>query len=161
MLYDALWNEECAYSLLSSMGQGTQFQGTSGTVVGSATALFDEVAERPHAAAISVMKAEQSNTSVKFGDRVIMKLYRRVEPGINPELEIGSSFTARIIFVILLPLWVPWNITSAATITNHTGIGTNLRRQSGQCMGIYAVPTLPLLRPRFLSASNNKDQFET
>lgn len=95
VLYDALWNEACAYSLLASMGQGAQFQGTSGTVVGSATALFDEVAERPHAAAISVMKAEQSNTSVKFGDRVIMKLYRRVEPGINPELEIGRTLTAR------------------------------------------------------------------
>ncbi len=95
VLYDALWNEECAYSLLASMGQGAQFQGTSGTVVGSATALFDEVAVRPHAAAINVMKAEQSNTSVKFGDRVILKLYRRVEPGINPELEIGRTLTAR------------------------------------------------------------------
>ena len=95
VLYDALWNEECAYSLLASMGQGAQFQGTSGTVVGSATALFDEVADRPPSAAISVMKADQSNTSVKFGDRVIMKLYRRVEPGINPELEIGRTLTAR------------------------------------------------------------------
>ena len=41
------------------------------------------------------MKAEQSNTSVKFGDRVIMKLYRRVEPGLNPELEIGRTLAVR------------------------------------------------------------------
>ena len=95
VLYDALWNEDCAYSLLASMGQRAQFKGSSGTVVGSATALFDQAAVRPYAAPVCVMKAEQSNTSVKFGDRVIMKLYRRVEPGVNPELEIGRTLTAR------------------------------------------------------------------
>ncbi len=95
VLYDALWNEDCAYSLLTSMGQRAQFKGSSGTVVGSATALFSEAAVRREIAPVSVMKAEQSNTSVKFGDRVIMKLYRRVEPGVNPELEIGRTLTAR------------------------------------------------------------------
>jgi trehalose synthase-fused probable maltokinase len=95
VLYDAVWNEDCAYSLLTCMGRRVQFQGASGTLVGSATALFDEIAVSPDTSPVSVMKAEQSNTSVKFGDRVIMKLYRRVEPGINPELEIGRALTAR------------------------------------------------------------------
>lgn len=95
VLYDALWNEDCAYSLLASMGQRAQFQGSSGTVVGSATTLFDEAAVQREISPVSVMKAEQSNTSVRFGDHVIMKLYRRVEPGVNPELEIGRTLTAR------------------------------------------------------------------
>ncbi|MCE3221916.1 MAG: Maltokinase [Nitrospira sp.] len=95
VLYDAMWNEDCAYTLLTSMGRRGQVAGSSGALVGSATKIFDEAAVRPHTAPVSVMKAEQSNTSVKFGDRVIMKLYRRVEPGVNPELEIGRILTAR------------------------------------------------------------------
>ena len=95
LLYDALWNEDCVYFLLSSMGHRAQFQGSSGTLVASATPLFNDLAVSPATAPVSVMKAEQSNTSVKFGDRVIMKLYRRVEPGVNPELEIGRTLTSR------------------------------------------------------------------
>ena len=36
---------------------------------------------------------EQSNTSVVIGDRLILKLYRLLEPGENPDLEIGAFLT--------------------------------------------------------------------
>jgi maltokinase len=35
-----------------------------------------------------LMTAEQSNSSVVYGDTFILKLLRRVEPGVNPDLEI-------------------------------------------------------------------------
>jgi len=38
-----------------------------------------------------VMGAEQSNTSVVFGDAFIFKLFRKVAPGINPDLEITRA----------------------------------------------------------------------
>jgi maltose alpha-D-glucosyltransferase / alpha-amylase len=41
---------------------------------------------------------EQSNTSVILGDRVILKLIRRLEPGPNPDVEIGEQLTSRTSF---------------------------------------------------------------
>jgi maltose alpha-D-glucosyltransferase/alpha-amylase len=43
----------------------------------------------------SVSKAEQSNSSVLFGDKLILKLFRRLDQGENPEFEISQLLTAR------------------------------------------------------------------
>jgi maltose alpha-D-glucosyltransferase/alpha-amylase len=42
--------------------------------------------------------AEQSNTSVAYGHRLIAKAFRRVEPGPNPDVEIGEYLTTRTAF---------------------------------------------------------------
>jgi maltose alpha-D-glucosyltransferase/alpha-amylase len=44
------------------------------------------------------VKVEQTNTSVIYGDRLILKLFRRIEEEINPELEIGRFLTERTTF---------------------------------------------------------------
>jgi len=46
----------------------------------------------------SVLRGEQSNTSVVYGDRCILKLFRRLEPGQHPEFEIGRFLTERAAF---------------------------------------------------------------
>jgi trehalose synthase-fused probable maltokinase len=40
------------------------------------------------------MGVEQSNSSIVFGEETVMKVFRRVEPGINPELEVLRFLTA-------------------------------------------------------------------
>lgn len=40
-------------------------------------------------------REEQTNTSIIFGDRVILKVLRRLEPGIHPEVEVGRYLTER------------------------------------------------------------------
>lgn len=39
------------------------------------------------------LTVEQSNTSVRLGDRLILKLYRLLEPGENPDIEISAFLT--------------------------------------------------------------------
>jgi maltose alpha-D-glucosyltransferase/alpha-amylase len=45
-----------------------------------------------------VARGEQSNTSLIFGDRAIMKLYRRLERGEHPDAEIARFLTTRARF---------------------------------------------------------------
>ena len=43
---------------------------------------------------IRPMGAEQSNSSIVFGEQQVLKVFRRVEPGLNPELEMLRFLTA-------------------------------------------------------------------
>jgi maltokinase len=63
-----------------------EFRTVEGSVLGFE--MSDLVQARP-------MGVEQSNTSVVFEDEHVLKLYRRLEPGINPELELLRFLTER------------------------------------------------------------------
>ena len=56
-----------------------------------------ERAPRATAARVDVrpVGVEQSNSSVVFGDELILKVFRRLEPGVNPELELLRFLSER------------------------------------------------------------------
>jgi predicted trehalose synthase len=44
---------------------------------------------------VRAMGAEQSNSSIVFGEQQVLKVFRRIEPGINPELEMLRFLSTR------------------------------------------------------------------
>jgi predicted trehalose synthase len=56
------------------------------------THLFESVAaERTEP--VALMRAEQSNTSLRYGDVLMLKLFRRLQFGSNPDVEVGWFLT--------------------------------------------------------------------
>ncbi len=99
LLYDALVDKAFCRSLLRAIGNKRRFKGQVGEITASTSRLFRSARGADGAALEpSPMKVEQSNTSVVYGDRLILKLFRRLEEGINPDLEIGRFLTEKTPF---------------------------------------------------------------
>ncbi len=82
---DGLDDPAAARELVHAMRSGLTLQGANGTVefrpVEGFAGLGGALQEaRP-------VGGEQSNTSLVFDDELVLKVFRRLEPGINPELE--------------------------------------------------------------------------
>jgi len=105
LVYDALGPPGLADALLSAMARRRRFGGPNGTLVGSTTKAFARL-RGPETIKLeaNLSAAEQSNNSVVFGERLIFKVFRRVEEGVNPELELGRFLTERTGFTQIAPL---------------------------------------------------------
>ena len=88
---DGLEDPQLARELVSAMRSGLTLQGAEGIAefapIEGFAGLGRELLE------VRPVGTEQSNTSVVFDDELILKLFRRLEPGINPELEMLRFLT--------------------------------------------------------------------
>jgi maltose alpha-D-glucosyltransferase/alpha-amylase len=96
VLYSAVFDPAFCDTLFSAIARRRRFRGRAGELAGSHNRAFRAAWGQSHPdLGSAVLKAEQSNTSIAYGNRFILKIYRRVEPGINPEIEIGTFLTER------------------------------------------------------------------
>jgi trehalose synthase-fused probable maltokinase len=93
-LRNALTDDEFLRSLLDAIEKRAAFSGSAGEIRASYTSVFPALC----GTTASVLqprpiKAEQSNSSIIYGDRAVLKFFRRTAEGENPDLEIGRFLT--------------------------------------------------------------------
>ena len=88
----AVADPEHARELLRRIDAGRPIEADDGTLRFSRA---DGVSALPDDAAVRLVGVEQSNSSIVFGDELVLKVFRKLEPGINPELEMLRFLTAR------------------------------------------------------------------
>jgi maltose alpha-D-glucosyltransferase/alpha-amylase len=97
LLYDPFGAPDVSRELLAAFECGERFRGERDELAATASPVFAELRGQGDLEP-APLRAEQSNTSVRFGDRLILKLFRKLEPGINPDLEIGRFLTEQTDF---------------------------------------------------------------
>jgi maltose alpha-D-glucosyltransferase / alpha-amylase len=89
-LIDGAYDENLAAQLLAEMRQNHDHEGPSGIVHCRATREFSEIEDLGEPRPLGV---EQSNVSIAFSDKVIMKIYRRLRIGEQPDVEVAKFLT--------------------------------------------------------------------
>ncbi|HAH06058.1 MAG TPA: alpha-amylase, partial [Elusimicrobia bacterium] len=92
-LFDAAADPSFCSALLAALRRGARLKGRSGEVLMSPSpglAAAPESGLQP-----SPAKVEQKNTTITFGDSLVLKLFRRIESGSSPDVEIGRFLSKK------------------------------------------------------------------
>ena len=95
VLCDALWDPAFTRGLLQAIVRRRSISSSAGRVRFVQGRAFRSVHGEQPPTEGQVMSAEQSNTSIRYGDAHVLKLFRRPDTGLNPDLEIGRFLTER------------------------------------------------------------------
>ena len=96
-IFDAVYDADFREGLATALATGLTVESGNGSswiaehVAGARLPAEEHVATR-------LGSAEQSNTSIIIGDRAIVKLFRNLKPGIQPDVEVTNFLTTRAHF---------------------------------------------------------------
>ena len=91
--FDALEDDELVRGLVEMIRAQERVEHDHGTLEFSTVGgLVEDLGEL---GAVRAMGSEQSNSSVVLGEQLVLKVYRRLEAGVNPELELLRFLTQR------------------------------------------------------------------
>jgi len=99
VIFDALIENDFTAALLEAIARRRRWKGQEGRIAAFPTRVFQKL-RGPATETLSqtVLKTEQTNTSIMYGDRLMLKLFRRMEEGTSPELEVGRFLTEKVSF---------------------------------------------------------------
>jgi predicted trehalose synthase len=92
-IHDALADDAPAREIVRMIRHGAKVTALEGAVEFNPVPGFSAPEREPSVG--RRIESEQSNTSVVFDEELILKVFRRLEPGLNPELELLRFLTER------------------------------------------------------------------
>jgi maltose alpha-D-glucosyltransferase/alpha-amylase len=106
VVFDAASSKEFAGALIRLMDDRKKLPGAAG-VIKAATPRRPAIPDALEQAEIRYTDNREGHTSIVFGDQFVLKLFRRIEPGVNPDLEIRRFLSGRTSFDNL-PVVLGW-----------------------------------------------------
>jgi maltose alpha-D-glucosyltransferase/alpha-amylase len=132
LLFDAWIDDRYARTLFDAMEREEQIATKRGSVRASKTSAFAGIrGGAGEDLRISRLPVDQSNTSVVYGDRLILKMFRRLQPGINPDFEIGLQLTERVGFTRVPPVAGAFEYTAPGAETTTVAMMQQLVLSQG------------------------------
>jgi maltose alpha-D-glucosyltransferase / alpha-amylase len=90
---DAIVDDDVCRTMLDAMARGDRLVSRRGAIYARPIAVAAIYAADPEMPVVR-LPATHSNSAIALGGRFLLKLFRRIEPGVNPDVEIGQ-FLAR------------------------------------------------------------------
>ncbi|MDB9317586.1 MULTISPECIES: maltose alpha-D-glucosyltransferase [Cyanophyceae] len=89
ILFDALVDQDFLNASLQAIANHNLYQGITGELFATTTDLFSQLYSEDTDHEPTILKEEeQTNTYILYGDRLCLKLFRKFEEGMHPDLEI-------------------------------------------------------------------------
>jgi len=104
LLCDGVADDRLIRTLIGAIGDRGDTAFGNGRLLFESTAAYSDLVVDDLAGEPVRPSGEGSNSGASVGDRLFFKVYRRLRPGLNPELELGRFLTEVVRFPQIVPL---------------------------------------------------------
>lgn len=98
LVIDAIYDESFRRSLFNAIQNGTSISDENGTIQCETGTVLKNNRIPSRAITSRVLNAEQSNTSIIYNDQYFLKIFRKLEYGLNPDLEVVRFLSEKTLF---------------------------------------------------------------
>jgi maltose alpha-D-glucosyltransferase / alpha-amylase len=95
LLVDAVASTGFHSSLLDLIADSTNLNGRAGRLAPAQSNRLHELLTKGKPESSKVLKVEQSNSSIVYGEQIYLKLFRKLDEGLNPDLEVTKQLSER------------------------------------------------------------------
>ena len=121
IVYSALRDPDSHAALLNAIARRRRLKGIAGEMVGSHTRAFRKLWGPDHPSLeATVPRGDHNHTAVFFGDRFLLKFFRKVDEGVNPDREVLTLLTDRanpFCYVPQLAGYLEYRVAGAEPVT--------------------------------------------